>query len=195
MPMETTVTIAGNLGTDPSLMRTENGPSRAYFRVAVTPRVRHPEKGWVDSPTTTWYSVTCWRALADHAKASLRKGDPVFVHGRMRSDTWTDQNGVVHETLAVEATCVGHDLSRGVSRFFRASQPSEEARPRGVPRRVRAGGRRVVAGGAGAARTRRRRRPADRCRLTRSGDEAARPVSDRPGRRGEGGFGGPISRG
>ena len=127
MPMETTVTIAGNLGADPSLMRTENGPSRAYFRVAVTPRVRHPEKGWVDSPTTTWYSVTCWRALADHAKASLRKGDPVFVHGRMRSDTWTDQNGVVHETLAVEATCVGHDLSRGVSRFFRASQPSEEA--------------------------------------------------------------------
>ncbi|WP_052462594.1 single-stranded DNA-binding protein [Nigerium massiliense] len=124
MPMETIVTLAGNVGTDVWYTRPESGVARASFRVGVTPRVRVGDK-WEDTPATTWLRVTCWRALADNAKASLRKGDPVFLSGRMRSETWTDADGVVKEGLVVEATHLGHDLGRGTSRFARSSAMEE----------------------------------------------------------------------
>ena len=55
--------------------------------MAVTPRLRRGGD-WVDGETT-WYTVTAWRALADHVRDSVLKGDAVIVHGRLRTETWT----------------------------------------------------------------------------------------------------------
>ncbi len=100
--------------------------SVATVRVAVTPRLRR-EGEWVDGETT-WYSVTAWRTLADHLRDSVRKGDPVIVHGRLRTETWAPEDGPASTTLHVEASLVGHDLTRGISHFIRAQRP-ERAEP------------------------------------------------------------------
>ena len=57
---------------------------------------------------TSWFSVTCWRGLADNVRDSVRKGDPVFVHGRLRTDVWEREDGQTSVTYVVEATTVGH---------------------------------------------------------------------------------------
>jgi single-strand DNA-binding protein len=114
---DTFVTFHGWVGADVTF-RTPAGISVANLRVAVTPRIRRSGT-WVDGDTT-WYSVTAWRTLAEHVRDSIRKGDAVIVHGRLRTETWQRENEPPSTTLVVDATLVGHDLSRGTSTFLKA---------------------------------------------------------------------------
>jgi single-strand DNA-binding protein len=115
---DTTITLTGWLGGDVS-RRDANGVPVASFRVATTPRrFNRRTEEWVDGDTQ-WYSVTAWRQLADNCAASLRRGDPVVVHGRLSAETWTNKAGIEVTSMDVEAMFVGHDLGRGVSTFTR----------------------------------------------------------------------------
>ncbi|GAA4119511.1 single-stranded DNA-binding protein [Nocardioides fonticola] len=119
---ETTVTFTGWLGSDVT-MRQAGGVPVASFRVATAPRrfSRRSEE-WVDGETQ-WYTVQAWRGLAENAALSLRRGDPVLVHGRLSVRTWTTNAGVETTTLEVDALHLGHDLTRGRSAFSRAPRP------------------------------------------------------------------------
>jgi single-strand DNA-binding protein len=122
---ETTVTLTGWLGGDVK-RRDANGVSVAKFRVATTPRrFNRRTEQWVDEDTQ-WYSVTAWRQLADNCAESLRRGDPVVIHGRLSAETWTNKAGIAVSSMEIEATFVGHDLNRGVSSFTRNPRPLAE---------------------------------------------------------------------
>jgi single-strand DNA-binding protein len=54
---------------------------------------------------------------------SVRKGEPVIVHGRLRTDVWEREDGQSSITYVVEATYVGHDLTRGTASFDRSVRP------------------------------------------------------------------------
>jgi hypothetical protein len=61
---------------------------------------------------------------------SLRKGDAVIVHGRLRgADTWTPEQGPPSTSLNVEAVLIGHDLTRGRSQFFKDNPRRDEETP------------------------------------------------------------------
>jgi single-strand DNA-binding protein len=116
---DTYVTFHGWVGSEVT-HREVNGMSVANLRVASTPRIKR--KGvWMDG-ATTWYSVSAWRALADNINESVKKGDAVIVHGRLRSDAWEREDGQISSTLLVEASFVGHDLCRGTSVFLRSTK-------------------------------------------------------------------------
>jgi single-strand DNA-binding protein len=114
---DTFVTLHGWVGSEVTF-RDPQGVSVANLRVATTPRLKR-EGRWVDGETT-WYSVTAWRQLADNVRDSIRKGDAVIVHGRLRTDTWERADGQKSTTLCIEASMIGHDLARGTSSFQRA---------------------------------------------------------------------------
>jgi single-strand DNA-binding protein len=118
---EASVTFQGWVGNDVVHRETTQG-NVANFRVGSTPRIRKRSGEWVDGPTS-WFSVSCWRALADHVRDSVRKGEPVLVHGRLRTDVWEREDGQSSVTYVVEATYVGHDLSRGTAVFVKAARP------------------------------------------------------------------------
>jgi single-strand DNA-binding protein len=61
--------------------------------------------------------------LADHVRDSVHKGEPVLVHGRLRTDVWEREDGQSSVTYVVEAIYVGHDLSRGTASFVRVARP------------------------------------------------------------------------
>lgn len=126
--MEALTTMTGNVGGDVE-HRVPDGFAApvASFSLAVTPRLRRGDV-WVDSDTT-WVRVVCWRGLADRVRESVRRGDPVIVVGRLRTERWINDRGEVRERLQVDATTVGHDLTRGTSRFTRASRLLEESGP------------------------------------------------------------------
>jgi single-strand DNA-binding protein len=133
---ETYVTLSGWLGGDVTL-RDANGVPVANFRVASTPR-RYVRKtdSWEDGDTQ-WYSVNAWRALAENCDRSLRRGDPVVVHGKLSAHAWTNKAGLEVTTFEVEAAFVGHDLNRGTTEFHRrkltaAPEPRPEAQEEGV---------------------------------------------------------------
>ena len=123
---ETLITLQGYVGGNVRL-RTAGDSQVASFRVGCTPRHwSRRDQAWVDAGTQ-WYSVSCWRALAHHVDRSVRRGDPVVVHGRLTTNTWTNREGVEVTTYEVEATFVGHDLNRGTTAFSRAARPDAAA--------------------------------------------------------------------
>ncbi|GAA1476255.1 hypothetical protein GCM10009623_07010 [Nocardioides aestuarii] len=124
---DSTVTFQGWLGGEVRL-RSAAGVPAASFRVASTPRRFHRATNtWSDGPTQ-WFTVTAWRALAQHCADSLTTGDPVVVHGRLSQSTWVGGDNVERSTLEVEAALVGHDLNRGRSRFAKTERGAGEPR-------------------------------------------------------------------
>jgi len=110
-----TITVVGNVGGAPERRQTPAGPVTS-FRVGSTHRKFDKQAGeWVDD-YTNWFSVNVWRALGDHAYASLHKGDRVLVTGRLRAREWeTDTKRGV--SLEIDATALGHDLLWGTTTF------------------------------------------------------------------------------
>jgi single-strand DNA-binding protein len=111
--MEAQVHITGYAGTE---VETRGNGTVSVFRLACTPRIR-TKSGWGDG-NTTWIEVACFRTLAQHVAQSVRKGDPVLVVGKLRTNQW-EKDGQTHERLVLEADLVGHDLNRGTSAFRR----------------------------------------------------------------------------
>ncbi len=118
--MEAFVHMTGYVGGDVEV-RSSNATTIASFRLACTPRIRRGGD-WADGQTT-WLSVTCFRSLADHALTSVKKGDPLIVVGKLRTSVY-EKNGETVERLSLEATTLGHDLTRGTAEFRRAERPS-----------------------------------------------------------------------
>lgn len=119
--MEALVQMTGHVGTEVDIRG--NGSVTA-FRLACTPRVRG-KGGEFSDGNTTWIDVTCFRSLAAHVAASVRKGDPVIVVGKLRTSVWT-KDGQTRERLGLEAEAVGHDLSRGTAIFRKSVRQSTE---------------------------------------------------------------------
>jgi single-strand DNA-binding protein len=123
---ESMVTFQGWLGGDVRT-RSAGGAMVAWFRVASTPRrFNRSSETWSDGPTQ-WYTVNAWRTLGEHCAASLRRGDPVVVLGRLSHSTWVNSEGVEVTSLEVDASFVGHDLNRGRSDFTKTARRPEQA--------------------------------------------------------------------
>ena len=116
------ITVRGWLGADVTLRRAGD-VTVASFRLACTPRrFNRRTETWSDG-LTQWYTVTVWRGLAENCAASLRRGDPVVVHGRLETRTYVNGNDVEVLSFEIDAVHVGHDLSRGTSAFTRTPKP------------------------------------------------------------------------
>ncbi len=113
------ISLTGYVATQPVTRTVSSGASNTSMRVAWTPRRQDRVTGeWADG-NTSYVTVICWRKLATHAAMSLRKGDPVVVRGRLSIRSYEDKNGNQRTAVEVEASSVGHDLSRGVALFNR----------------------------------------------------------------------------
>ncbi|HRD60812.1 MAG TPA: single-stranded DNA-binding protein [Nocardioides sp.] len=121
---ETYVTLRGWLGGDVRHRLAGDTPV-AEFRLGVTPRRFDRQRSeWVDDPTQ-WYTVKAWRQLADNCRDSLRRSDPVVVHGRLAQSTWI-KDGIERTSVEVTAVSVGHDLGLGTSEFRRTGTSRRE---------------------------------------------------------------------
>ena len=119
-----TITVRGWIGGDVDLRRAGDVPV-ASFRLACTPRrFNRRTESWSDG-STQWYTVTCWRGLGENAASSLRRGDPVLVQGRLELRTYVNAKDVEVVSFEIDAAVVGHDLSRGTSRFTRTPKQQE----------------------------------------------------------------------
>jgi single-strand DNA-binding protein len=121
------VTLVGFVAREPMLRNTKDGTSVADVRIGTTARYLDRELDLWRDGETSYYSVNCWRRLADNVRASLRKGDPVIVKGKFRTRSYTDKEGTVKTEAEIVADTIGHDLSRGIANFIRPPRPRADA--------------------------------------------------------------------
>lgn len=114
--MSNPITIIGTVATHPRLITTQSGVVICSFRLASGERrFDRAQQKWIDGETN-WFGVTAFRALAEHASTSFRKGERVIVTGRLRVRKWENEekSGTAVE---IDAEALGHDLRWGISRF------------------------------------------------------------------------------
>lgn len=109
------ITIVGNLTRKPELRYTPNGVAVAELTVAENyRRIDAATKEWRDV-SKTFYRVTCWRSLAEHAAGTLGKGHPVIVVGRLYIDEWIGREGELRRTVCIDPASVGFDLKHSAA--------------------------------------------------------------------------------
>ncbi|MHC8609954.1 single-stranded DNA-binding protein (plasmid) [Paenarthrobacter ureafaciens] len=133
MAGETTITVVGNLTSDPELRFTPNGSAVANFTIASTPRTFDSHaREWKDSETLFLRS-TVWRDAAEHAAASLTKGSRVVATGRLKPRTYETKAGEKRTVIEFEVDELGLSLRHAAAQVVGApvkrsvqEQPSAE---------------------------------------------------------------------
>ena len=96
--------IIGNLGRDPEMRYTPNGQAVTQFTVATNRNHKDQQGEWVKE--TEWFRVVVWAQQAERAAENLRKGNKVYVEGRIQTRQWEDQTGQKRYTTELVANQV-----------------------------------------------------------------------------------------
>jgi single-strand DNA-binding protein len=93
--------LIGNVGADPEVRTTASGTRVASLSLATNRR-------WTDSDgrtreKTDWHRVIAWDRLADVVDRFVKRGDRLFVEGRVEYRSWEDASGQTRSATEIIA--------------------------------------------------------------------------------------------
>lgn len=97
------VTLLGNITRDPDFRQTPNGMSVVTLSLAVNHSFKDKSGEWQNG--VNYFTIICWRALADRCDQFLRKGSKVLVLGKLQSRQW-EKDGKKFSRIEVVANDV-----------------------------------------------------------------------------------------
>ena len=86
------VTLIGNLGNTPEILKLDGGTKLAKFSIATNESYRN-DKGELVTETE-WHNILLWRGLAENAEKLLKKGSLVYLEGKLKTRSYTDKDGI-----------------------------------------------------------------------------------------------------
>ena len=98
------VILLGHLGRDPEIRYTQSGTP--VCRLAVATSRSWKDDGGEKHEETEWHRVVVWGATAKNCADFLTKGRQVHVEGRLRTQKWTDKDGVDRYSTEIVANGV-----------------------------------------------------------------------------------------
>jgi len=116
------VTLCGRLAQDPQVRAVGDGKLVAQFQLAVNRRYKDKTGDWQDD--VSYITVTTWNAAAERCQKMAHKGSPVYVEGRLRSESW-EKEGEKRYGVKVEALQVQF-LERGKAKISAEDIPFGE---------------------------------------------------------------------
>lgn len=96
------VILVGNLGKDPEVRTIQSGAQVARFSLATSESYTNKEGQKIEN--TEWHNIILWRGLANLAEKYLKKGNKVYIEGKLRNRQYEDKDGNKKYTTEVEAT-------------------------------------------------------------------------------------------
>ena len=90
--------LIGRVGIDPELRRMDNSRSKLNLRLATTESYKNPNGEWQD--ITDWHTIVMWGPMADRGEKDIKKGNLVYIEGKIRTRSWEDKEG--HKKYATE---------------------------------------------------------------------------------------------
>jgi single-strand DNA-binding protein len=125
------VILIGNLGKDPEIRHLENGATVANFSIATSENYKDRKTGEKVSQTE-WHNIVAWRGLAEIAEKFIKKGDKIYIEGKLKTRTWQDKEGnnrYSTEVITDNLTMLG---SSGEAKPNSEPIKSEESEPKPV---------------------------------------------------------------
>jgi single-strand DNA-binding protein len=93
------VILVGNLGKDPEVRTLESGAKVANFTLATSETYKNKDGQKITQ--TEWHNIVLWRGLADIAERYLRKGNQIYIEGKIKTRSWDDKDGVKRYTTEI----------------------------------------------------------------------------------------------
>ncbi|MDX5423211.1 MAG: single-stranded DNA-binding protein [Hymenobacteraceae bacterium] len=119
------VILIGNLGKDPEVRHLEGGVAVARFPIATSETFK--DKSGQRQERTEWHNIVLWRGLAEVAEKYLRKGQAVFIEGKIRTNNYQDKDGIQRystEIVADNMTMLGGRSENGGGGNYQESASS-----------------------------------------------------------------------
>ena len=93
------VILIGNLGQDPEARFTPQGTAVTNLSVATN-------ESWKDQSgemqdRTEWHRIVMYGRMAETASEYMKKGQMVYVEGRLHTREWEDQNQIKRKTTEI----------------------------------------------------------------------------------------------
>ncbi|MCB1626488.1 MAG: single-stranded DNA-binding protein [Xanthomonadales bacterium] len=89
--------LIGNVGRDPEVKYTAGGKAICELSVATS------RKDGEGKEHTEWHTVVLWGGHAEAAGRFARKGRQIYACGELRTDKWTDRQGIERWTTKIHA--------------------------------------------------------------------------------------------
>jgi single-strand DNA-binding protein len=117
------VMLIGNLGKDPEVRYLDNQKVVAQFTLATSETFT--DRSGEKRTETEWHTIEMWDNLARIAEKYLKKGNQVYIEGKIKTENWKDKEGnerTGKKIRAIQMTLLGGNRS-GESNNTRQSQP------------------------------------------------------------------------
>ena len=85
------VILIGNLGSDPEVRHLSNGSVVTNFNIATSES--YTNKNGEKVTQTEWHRIELWEGLAKVAEQYLKKGQSVYIEGKLKTENWQDKDG------------------------------------------------------------------------------------------------------
>ena len=96
------VQLIGNVGRDPKTKRLENGVTVTTFSFATSEA--HRKRNGERKTSTEWHNIVLWRGLAELAEKHIRKGDPLYIEGKLHTRIIRDRDGNMKRITEIVGT-------------------------------------------------------------------------------------------
>lgn len=127
------VILVGNLGNDPETRYSQSGSAITTISVATSESWK--DKNGEQQERTEWHRVKFFGRLAEIAGEYLKKGRQVYIEGSLRTEKYTDKNGVEKYSTDIIANEMqmlgGMPGGEGGDRPMRSGGGDRPARPAG----------------------------------------------------------------
>ncbi len=84
------VQFIGFVGADPSVQTFSYNQKLATFRLATNESVKKDDQTF--ETNAVWHNINCRNELAEYVEKNVKKGDKVYIEGKLRYRTYTDNN-------------------------------------------------------------------------------------------------------
>jgi single-strand DNA-binding protein len=95
------VILVGRIGRDPEIRHTQSGQTVASLSVATDESYKDKQGNKVEA--VEWHNVTAWGKTADFIGSYLGKGRLVYIEGKLKTEKYTDKQGVEKYTTKIIA--------------------------------------------------------------------------------------------
>ena len=88
------VILLGYVGKEPDIRYVDQGVCVAQVRLATTERGYTLSNGTQVPERTEWHNIIFWRKLAETVEKYVKKGNLIYVEGKIQSRSYEDKQGI-----------------------------------------------------------------------------------------------------
>ena len=97
------VLLIGNVGREPEIRYVYSNIAVARLSLSTSERAYTLKNGTQVPERTEWHRIVAWRETAQFIEKYVHTGDKLFVEGQLRTNTYTDKNGIQRSITEVLA--------------------------------------------------------------------------------------------